>query len=95
MTLLHPSVFCFNSLMDRDQLTKQARELEDRYRCVMVRVAEVAKAMEPILRDTNHHHSADRLAAALGELEAAEAAINVFFRENRMQIKYELTRFGG
>jgi ABC-type transporter Mla subunit MlaD len=72
------------------QIGKRASELELRHRTAYNALEQVARGLEPILRDTNQHHTADRLAAALGEIDACQAEITDFFDKNREAITLEL-----
>jgi len=68
---------------------KAAEILERRDRAVD-RLLNTVRPLEPLLRDLNHNNSADRLAAALGELDALDAEMRAWIGNNTKAIVLEM-----
>jgi hypothetical protein len=73
-----------------DTLGDKAFELTERRERAISKPIEVAKAIEPLLRDLNHNNTADRLAAALGEIDAIDAENRAFVHDNASAIAFAL-----
>ncbi len=56
-----------------DTFTEKAHELAMRNDRAISELLTYARNLEPVLRDHNLNHSADRIAAILGEIEAVRA----------------------
>jgi hypothetical protein len=57
-----------------DRLSLESNQARDK-------VIDYCRTIEPTLRDAGQNHTADRLAALLGELDAINARIDATFRE--------------
>lgn len=79
---------------DGEQTAAALREVVEKAKSIHLRRIAVSKAVEamarqvePLLRDLGQHHSADRLAAALGEIDAVNAESDAFMKENEAIIR--------
>ncbi len=73
-----------------EPINAKACELMERRENASKRLLDAARVLELLLRDLNHHNSADRIAAILGEIDAVDAESRAWFTDNKQAIAFEL-----
>jgi hypothetical protein len=62
--------------MDEQTIGQSVNAIMQRRLAAIENVCRLAKMLEPLLRDLGHNNSADRLQAALSEVESADAELH-------------------